>query len=98
MVIKEQRDGNKLIINIDGRIDTNTAPDLNDYLVKNLNGIKALEINLEKVDYISSAGLRALLFAQKIMDGQGSMVVSHVCKDIMETFELTCFTDVLTII
>ena len=60
--------------------------------------LKELELDLENVNYVSSAGLRTILFAQKTMDKQGKMVVSHVCKEIMETFELTCFTDILTII
>ena len=99
MNLKQKRDGEKLTIFIDGRIDTNTAPNLNDYLEKELPGAKDLTLDIEKVDYISSAGLRAILFAQKTMEGQGGkMVVAHVNSDIMETFELTCFTDFLTII
>ena len=98
MTIKDKREGNKLIVLVDGRIDTTTAPELNDYFEANLKDVEDLELNLEKVDYVSSAGLRTILFAQKVMDKQGKMAVSHVCKEIMETFELTCFTDFLTII
>ena len=98
MTIKEKRDGNKLVIYVEGRIDTTTAPEFNDYLNSHLKDVKELELDLEKVNYVSSAGLRTILYAQKVMDNQGKMVVSHVCKEIMETFELTCFTDFLTII
>ena len=98
MTIKEKKDGNKLIVSIEGRIDTNTSPEFNEFLQQNLKDVKELELDLENVNYVSSAGLRAILFAQKTMDKQGKMVVSHVSKEIMETFELTCFTDFLTII
>ena len=98
MTIKEKKDGNKLIVSIEGRIDTNTSPEFNEFLQQNLKDVKELELDLENVNYVSSAGLRAILFAQKTMDKQGKMVVSHVPKEIMETFELTCFTDFLTII
>ncbi len=98
MTIKQKKDGNKLIVSIEGRIDTNTSPEFNEFLQQNLKDVKELELDLENVNYVSSAGLRAILFAQKTMDKQGKMVVSHVSKEIMETFELTCFTDFLTII
>ena len=98
MTIKDKREGNKLIVSVEGRIDTATSPELNDHFVNNLKDIKELELDLENVNYVSSAGLRTILFAQKTMDNQGKMVISHVCKEVMETFELTCFTDILTII
>ena len=98
MTIKEKREGNKLVVCVEGRIDTTTSPELAEYFQKSLKDVKELELDLEKVNYVSSAGLRTILFAQKTMDKQGKMVVSHVCKEIMETFELTCFTDILTII
>ena len=98
MTIKGKREGSKLIVSVEGRIDTTTSPELNEYFVNNLKDVKELELDLENVNYVSSAGLRTILFAQKTMDKQGKMVVSHVCKEIMETFELTCFTDILTII
>ena len=98
MTIKERKEGNKLVVCVEGRIDTTTSPELSEYFQKNLKDVTDLELDLEKVNYVSSAGLRTILFAQKTMDKQGKMVVSHVCKEIMETFELTCFTDILTII
>ena len=99
MTIKETKDGSKLIALIEGKIDTNTSPELSEYFQNKLKGQKEFELNLQGVDYVSSAGLRAILLAQKIMESnQGKMCVSHVCKEVMETFELTCFTDILTII
>ena len=98
MNIKQKRDGDKLTIFIDGRIDTTTSPVLQEYLQKELGGVKELILDFENVEYVSSAGLRVLLFAQKTMSSQGEMKVAHVNSDIMETFELTCFTDILTII
>lgn len=99
MTIKEKHDKNKLIISIEGKIDTNTSPTLNEFFQTKLNNVKELELDLSKVDYVSSAGLRTILVAQKMIDSrQGKMVVSHVCKEVLETFELTCFTDILTII
>lgn len=99
MTIKQKKDGNKLVVAVEGRIDTNTSPELTEFFKANLKGVKEFELNLEKVNYVSSAGLRTILFAQKTIDSQGGkMCVSHVCKEVMETFELTCFTDILTII
>lgn len=98
MNIKQKRDCEKLTIFIDGRIDTTTSPVLQEYLQKELGGVKELILDFENVEYVSSAGLRVLLFAQKTMSSQGEMKVAHVNSDIMETFELTCFTDILTII
>ena len=99
MNIKQNKQGNKLILSIEGRIDTVTAPTFMETIQKETPGLTELELDFGKVDYVSSAGLRVLLFAQKTMKGQGgTMVVSNVNSDIMETFELTCFTDILTII
>lgn len=99
MTIKDKKEGSKLVVSVEGRIDTLTSPKLSEYFEENLKDVTDLELDLEKVDYVSSAGLRTILFAQKTMENNnGKMVVSHVCKEIMETFELTCFTDILTII
>lgn len=78
-----------------GRLDTTTAPQLEAEL--NLDGISELNFNFEKLDYISSAGLRVLLAAQKTMNKQGSMKLKNVNADIMEVFEITGFSDILTI-
>lgn len=98
MNIKQSKVDNRIVVSVNGRIDTNTAPEFLEYIKGVLPGAKELEINLEGVDYVSSAGLRVILFAQKTMNSQGSLYVSHVNSDIMETFELTGFTDILNII
>ena len=97
MTITEQVNGNQLVVKLEGRLDTNTAPELEAFLNDHYEGVEALEMDFEALDYISSAGLRVLLAAQKKMNKQGSMVVTHVCDDIMEVFEITGFADVLTI-
>ena len=98
MNIKQSKENKKVVVAVEGRIDTNTAPELLDHLKEAMVGIEELVLDLKKVDYISSAGLRVILFAQKTMNSQGSMSVTHVNSDIMEVFELTGFTDILTII
>ena len=91
------KDNDKLLVKIDGRIDSNTAPELFDTLKGALEGIKELTIDLEKVDYVSSAGLRVFLSVQKTMNAQGSMIVKNVDQKVMEVFELTGFDEILTI-
>ena len=98
MNIKAKKENKKLTVLVSGRIDTTTAPELLEYLKEAMNGVEELVLDLQEVDYISSAGLRVILFAQKTMNSQGSMCVANVNEDIMETFELTGFTDILTII
>ena len=78
-------------------MDTNTSPDLEKSLNESIPGVTELVMDFEKLDYISSAGLRVLLAAQKIMNRQGSMKLVHVNDTIMEIFEVTGFTDILTI-
>jgi anti-sigma B factor antagonist len=78
-------------------LDTTTAPALESTVKDNVNGISALVIDLKGLEYISSAGLRVLLGAQKKMNQLGSMKVVNVCEDIMEIFEMTGFADILTI-
>lgn len=82
-----------------GRLDTTTAPDLENEIKNTLTeDIKELNVNLEQLDYISSAGLRVLLFAQKTVNSlEGKMFVKNVKPEIMEVFEITGFTDILTI-
>ena len=80
-----------------GRLDTITAPDLDKELKDSLSGVEALAFDFSKLEYISSAGLRVLLSAQKVMNKQGDMVICHVNADIMEVFEITGFSDILTI-
>lgn len=98
MDIKQKKEGKKVIVSISGRVDTTTAPELLEYLKGVMVDIEELVLDIKDVNYISSAGLRVILFAQKTMNAQGSMSISNVNKDIMEIFELTGFTDILTII
>ena len=98
MTVKQKKENKKLTLLISGKIDTTTAPEFSEILKEALPGVEELVIDLEGVDYISSAGLRVILFAQKTMNSQGSMSVANVNSDIMETFELTGFSEILTII
>ena len=98
MTLRQEKEGKKLVLYIEGRVDTDTSPELLEYLQKEMPGLEELVLDFTQVEYISSAGLRVVLYAQKTMNAQGSMVVRNVSKDVMEIFELTCFTDILTII
>lgn len=97
MDIKLIKDNAKLMVKVDGRIDSNTAPALFEQINNNLEGLKELVIDLEKVNYVSSAGLRVLLSAQKAMNTLGKMIVKNVDQNVMEVFELTGFNEILTI-
>ncbi len=97
MTIDKKKKGSELVITLSGRLDTNTASGLENALRDALNGITSLTFDFEKLDYISSAGLRVLLSAQKAMLAKGSMKVTHVNETIMEIFEVTGFVDILTI-
>ena len=87
----------KALFKLNGRLDTVTAPELETELKASLNGITELVLDFEKLEYISSAGLRVLLAAQKSMNRQGRMKLVHVGAGIMEIFEVTGFSDILTI-
>ena len=95
--IDKNANGNDLIVAIAGRLDTNTAPELDNELKGELNGVTSLIIDMTGLDYISSAGLRVLLSLQKTMNKQGQMKVTNAGSTIMEVFEVTGFTDILTI-
>ena len=82
---------------LEGRLDTTTAPELEAALKDALDGATSLTLDLEKLEYISSAGLRVLLSAQKVMNKQGEMKVVHVGETILEIFEVTGFSEILTI-
>ena len=86
-----------LTIAITGRIDTLTAPQLDAEIQGKLDGIKNLTIDLKNVEYISSAGLRIFLTAQKIMNKQGSMVIKNVDDTVNDIFEVTGFSEILTV-
>ena len=96
MKINKTQNGSELLIALEGRLDTTTAPELEKELKDSIGGVEDLTIDFEKLDYISSAGLRVLLSAQKIMMKQGEMKVVHVNETIMEIFEVTGFSDILT--
>ena len=97
MIIKKNQKDTALAIALEGRLDTTTAPQLETELKKSLNGITRLELDFTALEYISSAGLRVLLAAQKVMNKQGEMVIRNVNETVMEVFEVTGFTDFLTI-
>ena len=95
--IEKQKDGSSFTIALEGRLDTTTAPELEAVVKDELSGINSLVVDMAKLEYISSAGLRVLLSAQKIMNAQGSMVIKNASEDIMEIFDVTGFTDILNI-
>ena len=97
MTIEKQMNGNELMIALTGRLDTATAPQLEAELKENLEGISDLSMDFAGLDYLSSAGLRVILQAQKVMNRQGNMVIRNVNETIMEIFDVTGFTDILTI-
>ena len=97
MEIIKKKDGGSLKIALEGRLDTSTAPSLEEALKEELNGVTDLEFDFAKLEYISSAGLRVLLSTQKIMKKQGNMKVKNVCPEIMEVFDITGFSEILTI-
>ena len=97
MEIIKKKDGGSLKIALEGRLDTSTAPSLEEALKEELNGVTDLEFDFAKLEYISSAGLRVLLSTQKIMKNQGNMKVKNVCPEIMEVFDITGFSEILTI-
>ena len=97
MNIEQKRSADALTIAPEGYLDTTTAPELRTMLETALDGVKELTFDFEKLEYISSSGLRQLLFAQKVMNGQGTMKVIHANDTIREIFEVTGFSDVLTV-
>ena len=97
MNIERKKDGNALTLALEGRLDTMTAPQLDAVLKEALPGVEALTFDLGKLNYISSAGLRVLLSAQKAMNQQGAMKVKNANEMILEIFEVTGFCDILTI-
>ena len=97
MNINKTANGTDLTLALEGRLDTTTAPQLEAELKSSLSGVTALTFDFSKLDYISSAGLRVLLSAQKVMNKQGSMKITNVNETIMEVFDVTGFVDILTI-
>jgi len=95
MTISKELNDKNLTIKLGGRLDTVTAPELEAAL--DLSGVENLVFDFENLEYVSSAGLRVLLGAQKTMNKQGKMAIMHVNDSIMEVFEITGFADILTI-
>ena len=97
MTITKKQNGNELVISLEGRLDTMTAPELEAELNKDLNGVDSLVLDFDKLAYISSAGLRVLLSAHKTMASRGGMKLINVNDIVQEVFEVTGFADILTI-
>ena len=97
MNIQKKDNGNILEIALEGRLDTVTAPELEAELRNSLNGAEALVMDFEKLDYISSAGLRVLLSAHKQMSSKDGMKITHVNEIVREVFDVTGFSDILDI-
>ena len=97
MTIEIKRNAEETIIELVGRLDTITAPALDKTINEDIAGTKNLVLDVKELEYISSAGLRVLLGAQKKMQKIGSMKVINVCEAVMEVFEMTGFADILVI-
>ena len=97
MTIEIKRNAEETIIELVGRLDTTTAPALDKAISRDIEGTKKLVIDFKSLEYISSAGLRVLLGAQKKMQKIGSMKIINVCEEVMEVFEMTGFADILVI-
>ena len=97
MIIQKTVNGTTLAMKLEGRLDTTTSPKLEEELRGSVDGITSLVIDFEKLEYISSAGLRVLLAMQKIMNRQGQVLLKNVSETVMEVFEVTGFSDILTI-
>lgn len=97
MNIQKTVNGAALTVKVEGRLDTTTSPKLEEELRGSVEGVTCLVFDFEKLEYISSAGLRVLLAMQKIMNKQGEMRIKNVSETVMEVFEITGFSDILTI-
>ncbi|MBR0541001.1 MAG: STAS domain-containing protein [Clostridia bacterium] len=95
MQIQKKSDGDKLLLEVSGRVDTTTAPELESCINESTKGVKELVLDLKDMAYISSAGLRVMLKAHKLMSAQGSLIIKNVQSDVMEVFEMTGFSDIL---
>ena len=98
MNIIKVNEGCKLLLELEGRLDAMTEKKKKKELEDSLENVAELVLDMEKLDYISSAGLRVLLGAQKQMNRQGSMELHHVCEEVQDVFDMTGFSDILTIV
>lgn len=97
MDIKKIRDDSTLTIELEGRLDTVSAPQLETELKKSLSAVETLIFDFENLEYLSSAGLRVILSSQKVMNRQGKMIIKNVNSTIADIFEVTGFSEILTI-
>ena len=97
MEINKIKDGTALTIELEGRLDTVSAPQLETELKKSISGVETLIFDFAKLEYLSSAGLRVLLSSQKVMNRQGQMMVKNVNSTIADIFEVTGFSEILTV-
>ena len=97
MIITKKVNGDELNIRLEGRLDTMTAPELEQELKESLDGVKKLVIDMTDLEYISSAGLRTLLFAKKALHGKGTVKITNANDIVMEVFEVTGFVDILEV-
>ena len=95
--INQEKNGSVLTIGLEGRLDTTTSPQLEEFVTSNITGVTELYFDMAKLEYVSSAGLRVLLSTQKKMNAQGKMILKNVSEEVLEVFEVTGFTDILTI-
>ena len=97
MKIEIKKNTKEVVLELEGRLDTTTAPMLDQAIHEEMGDAKHLVLDMKELAYISSAGLRVLLSAQKMLQKSGSMKVKNVCDAVMEVFEMTGFADILTI-
>ena len=97
MTIDKVQNGTSLAVAVEGRLDTTTAPELEAELKKSMESAESLVLDFSKLEYISAAGLRVLLAAHKTMSGKGGMKIIHANEIVREVFDVTGFSDILTI-
>lgn len=97
MTIDKKKEGNRLVLAVSGRLDTMTAPELENVIKDNMDGVEELILDFKDLEYISSAGLRVVLGARKAMGDKGSFAVRNLCSDVREIFDITGFSDIITI-
>lgn len=97
MTVNIEKNNNDILVQVEGRLDTTTAPTLDTTLAEEVSADANLVLDMKGLEYISSAGLRVLLSAQKRMKTAGTMKLVNVCEEVMEVFEMTGFADILVI-
>lgn len=97
MDIRKEVQGEKLIVYLSGKLDTNASPEFSDFINQELDGITELVVDVKELFFISSSGLRVLLSAHRTMSKKGKMIVRHPNSYLMEVFTATCFTDFLNL-